>query len=77
MKQINVNVTPDFDRDLRRLMQARRIGTKSDAIRQAVHEAAERKRAAADFDFHAWIGAGLEAGPLNKKPKFKSHDELW
>jgi hypothetical protein len=76
MKQLNLNVTPEFERDLRRFMKRKGITRKSDAIRRALHEAAAPIRAGADFDFHSWIGLALKA-PLNPKPRFKSEDDLW
>jgi hypothetical protein len=76
MKQLNLNVTPEFERDLRHFMKKKRIAKKSDAIRRALHEAAARTQANTDFDFRSWIGLALKA-PLNPKPRFKSEDELW
>ncbi len=76
MKQINVNVTPEFERDLQRLMKARRIPTKSDAIRVAVHELAARKPKPDSSHFSELLGAGLRA-PLAAKPRFASEEDLW
>ena len=41
MKQLNLNVTAEFERDLRSYMQRKSIPNKSDAIRQALREAVE------------------------------------
>jgi hypothetical protein len=77
MGQININVTPEFDAALARLMRARGIRSKSDAIRTAVAEASERATAAAPVeDFTAWIGLAL-GGEDNPRPRFASHDDLW
>ena len=76
MKQLNLNVTPEFERDLRHFMNKKGIARKSDAIRRALHEAAARTQATTDFDFHSWIGLALKA-PLNPKPRFQSEDDLW
>lgn len=76
MRQLNLNVTPEFDRDLRRLMKRQGIVSKSDAIRLAVHEAASRSAAGALTDFRSWLGLALR-GPLNPKPRFRSEDDLW
>lgn len=76
MRQINLNVTPEFERDLQRLMKLRRIRTKSDAIRVAVHELATRRADPDDSLFGELLGAGLRA-PLAPKPRFASEDELW
>lgn len=76
MRQINLNVTPEFDRDLRLVMKQKGIATKSEAIRQSVHEAAARVGATVKCDFRSLLGLGLKS-PLNPKPRFKSEDELW
>jgi hypothetical protein len=74
--QINLHVTPEFERALRRLMKLRGIASKSDAIRIAVKEAAERAIAAPRGSFRSLLGIGLGA-PLNPNPRFKSDDDLW
>jgi len=74
MKQLNLNVTPEFARDLRAFMKERKIKRKSDAIRLAVRELAERSRK--NFDFRSWIGLALSDHP-NPNPRFKSEDDLW
>jgi hypothetical protein len=76
MRQLNLNVTPEFEQDLRSYMRQRRITRKSDAIRQALREAAGHAAAAADYDFRAWLGLALKA-PLRRKPRFRSEDDLW
>ncbi len=57
-------------------MKRRKLAQKSDAIRQAVHEAVGRETASEEYDFRAWLGRGLRA-PLRRKPKFRSEDYLW
>jgi hypothetical protein len=76
MRQINLNVTSEFERDLKRFMKLRGIPRKSDAIRTALHEAVTRTTGGGDFDYRAWLGIGLKA-PLNPKPRFRSEDDLW
>ncbi|MEP7351808.1 MAG: hypothetical protein ABI824_01115 [Acidobacteriota bacterium] len=75
MKQLNLNITEEFERDLQRFMKRSGIRKKSDAVRLAVHEAA-RNTSAADYDFRPWLGMLLRE-PLNPKPKFKDEDALW
>jgi hypothetical protein len=75
MKQLNVNVTPEFERDLRQYMKKRGLATKSDAVRQALHEAV-RRGSSASCDYRSWLGLGLRA-PLRNERRFKSEDELW
>ncbi len=74
MKQLNLNVTPEFARDLRTFMKARKIKRKSEAIRVALEEAATRIRG--DFDFRSLIGLAVDDNP-NPNPKFKTDDDLW
>jgi len=76
MRQLNLNVTPEFERDLRQFMKKKGIKSKSDAVRQAMREAAARTETNSTFDFRALLGLGLKA-PLNPKPRFKSEDDLW
>lgn len=74
--QINIHVTPRFERALLRLMRARGLKNKSEAIRLAVEEAADRANAGARTDFATWRGAGL-AAPTSERPRFTSDDDLW
>lgn len=75
--QININVSPEFERALQRLMRLRGIASKSEAIRVAVFEAAERERSRKRKpDFSGLLGAGLRA-PQRKQRQFKSEDDLW
>ena len=76
MAQLNLNVTDEFERDLHAYMRQRGIARKSDAIRQAVREAANRAAGPAVCDFRPWLGMGLKA-PTRRKPRFRSEDELW
>ena len=76
MSQINLHTTPAFDKALARLMRLRGIATKSEAIRVAVAEAAQREGRRAPGGFRALIGAAGRA-PLNPRPRFHSDDDLW
>lgn len=76
MKQLNLNVTPEFERDLKLLMKRKGIKSKSEVIRMVLHEFAEREKAKSEFDFHSLLGIGLKA-PLNPNPRFKTEDDLW
>lgn len=77
MAQININTDAELERDLRRLMKARGFKHKSEAIRVAVHEAAERaSHARGEGQFAAWIGLGL-SGAKNPTPRFHDDDDLW
>lgn len=76
MRQLNLNVTEEFERDLRRFMRQKGITKQSEAIRQAVREAVAKADAASRSDYRSWLGLGLKA-PLNPKPRFRSEDDLW
>ena len=76
MRQLNLNVTEEFERDLRRFMRQKGITKQSDAIRQALHEAVRKSSPASHSDYRSWLGLGLKA-PLNPKPRFSSEDDLW
>ena len=76
MSQLNINVTPEFESALKRLMQARGLKSKAEAVRLAVREALERARPAGATDFTSWIGLGT-AAPENPSPRFSSDDMLW
>jgi len=76
MKQLNVNVTQELEHNLEAYMRTRKIARKSEAIRQALREAAERATGQKEYDFRSWLGLGLKA-PLRRKPRFPSEDELW
>ncbi|HEV7734643.1 MAG TPA: hypothetical protein VGR62_20895 [Candidatus Binatia bacterium] len=61
MPQLNMQLTPDFERKLARLMRVRGIKTKSDAIRLAVEEALSTSlRKGTTTDFTAWRGLDVD-----------------
>jgi len=76
MRQLNLNVSEEFERDLRRFMRQKGITKQSEAIRLAVREAAAKANQGQHSDFRSWLGLGLKA-PLNPKPRFRSEDDLW
>jgi hypothetical protein len=77
VSQLNIHVTPGFARALERFMRLRSISNKSEAVRIAVEEAAQREsRVRRRAEFASWRGAGLQA-PLNPSPRFRSEDDLW
>ena len=76
MRQLNINVTEEFERDLRRYMRQKGITKQSEAIRQALREIVAKAGSASHSDYRSWLGLGLKA-PLNPKPRFRSEDELW
>ena len=77
MPQLNIHLTPEFQRSLVEYMRLRHLKTKSEAVRQAVSEALERERSRRRAaDFATWLGLGNRA-PQNPRPRFHSDDDLW
>jgi Arc/MetJ-type ribon-helix-helix transcriptional regulator len=54
--QLNLNTTPEFERDLEALMKTRGLKSKSEAIRAAVHEARQAKDPPLKRDLSGLIG---------------------
>lgn len=77
MSQINLHITPQFEKTLKNFMRLRGFKTKSEAISVAVKESLERAmRTLVTTDFSMWLGMAKKK-PLNLKPRFKSDDDLW
>ena len=76
MAQLNLNLTPQFEKDLEKYMKHRGIKTKSDALRSALHEIVTLIATSKKSDFSSWLGAGLKAEPRRDR-KFKSEDDIW
>ena len=58
MAQINLHTTPDFEKNLEKLMRKRSLKSKSDAIRIAVAEAAEKAEDSSkerDWSIIGWV----------------------
>jgi len=76
MAQLNLNVTREFERDLKLIMEKRKLKRKSDALRQLVHDEADKLRRKQKFNFESLMGIALKY-PANPNPKFKDEDDLW
>jgi hypothetical protein len=77
MPQLNMHISPDFDRELASWMEARGIATKSEAIRVAVRESLARLRSTGrPHDYRELVGLVKPTAPASKR-KFKSDDDLW
>lgn len=77
MHQFNINIGPEFERDLKTYMKLKGFKHKAEAIRRALHEAVVSLTAgAAKEDFRSWLGYGLKVLPRDN-PRFKHEDELW
>lgn len=77
MPQLNLHLTPEFERNLLEYMRLRHLRTKSEAVRQAIRESLEREhRRRQTPDFTTWVGLANRA-PLNPAPRFRSDDDLW
>jgi metal-responsive CopG/Arc/MetJ family transcriptional regulator len=77
MSQLNINITPDFEKDLKRYMKKKGLKQKSQAIRSALRDASDLLEVKEmGEDYHAWLGVGLKVSPRSK-PRFASDDDLW
>ncbi len=77
MPQLNIHLTPEFEKALTEYMRLRRVRTKSDAVRLAVLEAVDRERREQPTPrFSQWLGLGRQA-PENPNPRFHSDEDLW
>jgi len=77
MRQLNIHITPEFEKNLNKFMKYKKLDTKSEALRVALKEALEQlETKPTAIDFRSWIGLGKQA-PENKKLQFKTHDYLW
>ena len=73
MSQLNIQMTPEFERNLKRYMSVRGIKTKSEAVRQAVEESLARIPDPIVMDWSSLRGKGLGSRP----PRFENNDQLW
>ncbi len=76
MAQLNLNLTPQFKKDLEKYMKHRGFKTKSEALRSALHEIVLMISTSKKSDFSSWLGAGLKAETRQNR-RFKSEDDLW
>lgn len=77
VSQLNIQMNPEFERNLAQLMRLRGLKTKSETIRVAVQESLERLLdQQRKTDFHEWLGLAVSA-PQNPSPRFGSDDDLW
>lgn len=77
MTQINLHVTPEFEKELQQLMKVKQLKTKALAIRIAVKECLAHSIAQKiPTDFSQWAGLANQV-PMNSKPRFSSDDDLW
>ncbi|MEK7748222.1 MAG: hypothetical protein AAB300_04020 [Nitrospirota bacterium] len=77
MKQLNINITPQFEKDLKLYMKRSNLTQKSEAIRLAIEESAARlKKTDSQMEYRAWLGLDLKA-PLSAKLRFKNENDLW
>jgi hypothetical protein len=75
VSELNIHLTPELERALRRLMQLRGIASTSEAVHLAVQEALRTGADARGGGFAHSRGAARRA-PLNPNPRFDDEDEL-
>ena len=77
MKQLNLNIKPELQKDLDEYMRRMKIAQKSEAIRRALHEVVEQLRhVSTPVNYLQWLGTGLKTPP-NRHPRFKNEKSLW
>jgi hypothetical protein len=82
MKQFNMNVDRDFERDLKRVMKKRGLKHKAAAVRVIVKEAAGHAapnptdKPWQRYDWDRLVGAALRY-PENPNPRILTEDDLW
>jgi hypothetical protein len=77
MTQLNIRLTAEFNRNLRKFMKVRHIKSKAEAIRAAIKEGLNWVTAhEKSLDFSKWLGLAKEAS-INNKSRFNSDDDLW
>lgn len=76
MSQLNIHVTPAFERALRQFMRARGIKTKSEAVRAAVEEAARGAEGVARIPLENLLGAANRY-PQTPREQWLTDDDLW
>jgi hypothetical protein len=81
MTQLNIRMTAEFNRNLRKFMKVRHIKSKAEAeaeaIRTAIKEGLDHVTAhEKSLDFSKWLDLAKEAS-INNKSRFNSDDNLW
>ncbi|MGH8532815.1 MAG: ribbon-helix-helix domain-containing protein [Gammaproteobacteria bacterium] len=77
MARLNIDLDPEFQENLEKLMRLRGIDSKSEAVRVAVKEAVARETGQKPkTNWRAMLGWANQF-PENPNPRFKSHGELW
>jgi len=77
VSQFNLQLSPDFERTLARLVAARRFRSKSEAVRVAVRETLDRALGSRDrADFGQLRGLAAGGRPAASR-RFRSDDDLW
>lgn len=73
MAQMNLQITEVFERNLERFMRVRNLKNRSEAVRQAVAEAADRaERTMTWADAVGYLKPALDAGA-----RIPTDDEIW
>jgi hypothetical protein len=76
MSQLNIHMTPAFERALKKFMRAKGIKTKSEAVRIALQEAAERAGGRKLTPLEDLLGAANRY-PHTPREQWLSDDDLW
>lgn len=77
MGQLNMQLTPEFQRDLERAMKKLGARTKSEAIRRAVEEAARKPAGGAPRVSWLALLESARTETRRKTRRFASHADVW
>jgi hypothetical protein len=76
MGRLNIQMTPAFERDLKRYMRAKGFSTQSEAVRAAIEEALQEKGRKPKVSFKDLVGIGVPREPSPRR-KWLTEDDLW
>lgn len=72
-KQMNLQITPEFERELETIMRTKGLKSRSEAVRRVVHDAAE---AVPKTTMSEWLESAWGIAAEGALPPFDD-DELW
>ena len=76
-KQLNLQMTKEFEKAVDALVRHGEYPSKSEAVRQAVLDAARRLKRSGQASYFRDLLVESSAFELNPKPRFRSDDDLW
>jgi metal-responsive CopG/Arc/MetJ family transcriptional regulator len=77
MRQMNLQITPAFDEELTRYMRLRKLPSRSEAVRTAVHEALQASLGSTPTGAFAGLVGFAATGKEHPARRFRDDDDLW